>query len=129
MLLWNKKRKKRVVKNAMAVCVALQPLQLEVQAELQVHCDVADKRHLPSLYLRALKQMMSMNALKRVPSCYPPYPPCTPTYSTHEIPQIRGAGFAYSTLKRSPFHTCFLQQVPPFPEHPAHILKYHKVLF
>ena len=68
MLLWNKKRKKRVVKNAMAVCVALQPLQLEVQAELQVHCDVADKRHLPSLYLRAQTNAEHMNALKRVPS-------------------------------------------------------------
>ena len=56
MLLWNKKRKKRVVKNVMAVCVALQPLQLEVQAELQVHCDVADKRRAPSFFISSSTQ-------------------------------------------------------------------------
>ena len=51
----------------MAVCVALQPLQLEVQAELQVHCDVADKRRAPSFFEPSSTQTNVEHALKRVP--------------------------------------------------------------
>ena len=66
------KKEKRVVKNAMAVCVALQPLQLEVQAELQVHCDVADEHrascvHRASYFFVSSSTQTNEHALKRVP--------------------------------------------------------------